>query len=103
MRTAGQVVLGLVAGFFAGLVISEIIGIVGVLAFDRAVGFRYLPRHGVGGSGRRRPRPAAPLLGVSIAGRQAPVCAVRWSNVRVRVRVCPVLSGCRKGSSWRTR
>jgi uncharacterized protein DUF5957 len=43
MRTAGQVVLGLVAGFFAGLVISEIIGIVGVLAFDHAVGFRYLP------------------------------------------------------------
>jgi hypothetical protein len=43
MRTAGQVVLGLVAGFFAGLVISEIIGIVGVLAFDRAVGLRYHP------------------------------------------------------------
>jgi hypothetical protein len=43
MRTAGHVVLGLVAGFFAGLVLSEIIGILGFLAFDRAVGFRYLP------------------------------------------------------------
>lgn len=43
MRTATMVALGLILGFITGLVASEIIGIVGFLAFDRSVGIRFLP------------------------------------------------------------
>jgi hypothetical protein len=35
--------IGLVAGILAGIVASEVIGIVGYLAFDRLVGIRFLP------------------------------------------------------------
>ena len=35
--------LAVLAGFFSGIVTSEIIGIIGVLGFGRAVGIKYLP------------------------------------------------------------
>jgi hypothetical protein len=35
--------LALIAGFVIGIKLSEIIGIVGVLGFSRAVGIKYLP------------------------------------------------------------
>ncbi len=37
------VILGLVGGFVIGLVVSEMIGIVGKLAFDRTAGIKFLP------------------------------------------------------------
>jgi hypothetical protein len=43
MKTVGVAVLGIAGGLVAGLVLSEIIGIVGMLAFDTAVGFKFLP------------------------------------------------------------
>jgi hypothetical protein len=43
MRTVITTVLALIGGFFAGIVLSEIIGIVGFLLFDSLVGFRFLP------------------------------------------------------------
>jgi Family of unknown function (DUF5957) len=43
MRTAGVTVLAIVGGLLAGLVLSEIIGIVGMLAFGAAAGFKFLP------------------------------------------------------------
>jgi Mg/Co/Ni transporter MgtE len=43
MRTAGVTVLAIVGGLLAGLVLSEIIGIVGMLVFGAAAGFRFLP------------------------------------------------------------
>lgn len=43
MRSAATVTLAVIAGFLAGIVLSEIIGIVGLLVFDRIVGIRYLP------------------------------------------------------------
>lgn len=43
MRTARLVALGLGVGFAAGIGLSEVIGIVGVLAFDTEAGIRYLP------------------------------------------------------------
>jgi len=36
-------VLALIAGFAIGIKLSEIIGIVGMLGFGRAVGIKYLP------------------------------------------------------------
>jgi O-antigen ligase len=36
-------VLALVAGFVIGIKLSEVIGIVGVLGFGRALGIKYLP------------------------------------------------------------
>ena len=36
-------VLAIIAGFVIGIKLSEIIGIVGVLGFGRAVGIKYLP------------------------------------------------------------
>lgn len=42
-RIVVAVVLGLIGGLFLGLVASEVIGVVGVLAFDRAAGVKYLP------------------------------------------------------------
>lgn len=35
--------LALIGGFFVGIVLSELIGILGVLVFHRAVGIRFLP------------------------------------------------------------
>jgi hypothetical protein len=43
MRTAGITMLGIIGGLLAGLVLSEIIGIVGVLAFGVAAGIKFLP------------------------------------------------------------
>ena len=43
MRTAVVIVLAIIGGLFAGLVISEIIGIVGMLIFGTAAGFEFLP------------------------------------------------------------
>jgi hypothetical protein len=43
MRTAGVTVLAIVGGLLAGLVLSEIIGIVGMLVFGAAAGFKFLP------------------------------------------------------------
>ena len=43
MRTVIATVLALIGGLFAGIVVSEIIGIVGFLLFDSIVGFRFLP------------------------------------------------------------
>ena len=43
MKTVGVAVLAIVGGLAAGLVLSEIIGIVGMLAFGTAVGFKFLP------------------------------------------------------------
>ncbi len=42
MRTFVAVVIGLVGGFIAGIVLSDIIGIVGFLLFDRPVGIKFL-------------------------------------------------------------
>jgi hypothetical protein len=51
MRAVGVSVMGLVVGLVAGILLSEFIGIVGYLAFDRLVGFRYLPIYlGVAGA-----------------------------------------------------
>jgi Family of unknown function (DUF5957) len=43
MKTAITAVIGLVAGFLAGILLSDIIGIVGFLMFGRAIGIKYLP------------------------------------------------------------
>jgi|SRR5215216_1632287 len=43
MRTMVAALLGLIGGVIAGVVISEIIGIVGYLVFDSAVGIKFLP------------------------------------------------------------
>ncbi|WP_274361758.1 DUF5957 family protein [Paenibacillus thermotolerans] len=37
------VVLALIGGFIVGVVLSELIAVVGKLMFDRAVGIKYLP------------------------------------------------------------
>ena len=42
-RTVLVTVLALIAGFVSGIVLSEIIGIVGFLLFNRGVGIRYRP------------------------------------------------------------
>lgn len=43
MRRVSFVLVGLVAGFFAGLILSEVIGVLGVLLLHRAIGFKALP------------------------------------------------------------
>jgi Family of unknown function (DUF5957) len=43
MKTAGVIALAIVGGLVAGLMLSEIIGIVGMLAFGTAIGFKFLP------------------------------------------------------------
>ena len=43
MHTVTVTMLALVGGFLAGIVLSEIIGIVGFLLFDSVVGFKFLP------------------------------------------------------------
>jgi hypothetical protein len=43
MRTAGVIVLAVIGGLVAGLVLSEIIGIAGMLVFGTTVGIKFLP------------------------------------------------------------
>lgn len=43
MRTFAIALLGLIAGLVGGLVLSEIIGIIGFLLFDRLIGLWFLP------------------------------------------------------------
>lgn len=43
MHRAVSCGVGLVAGFIAGVLMSEVIGVVGYLLTRQAVGFRYLP------------------------------------------------------------
>lgn len=43
MRNIVVTVLALIIGFLIGITLSEVIGIVGVLGFGRAVGIKYLP------------------------------------------------------------
>lgn len=43
MRNILITVLALIIGFLIGITLSEVIGIVGVLGFGRAVGIKYLP------------------------------------------------------------
>ena len=43
MRTLAVTIFALFGGLVGGLVLSEIIGIIGVLVFDRFVGLRFLP------------------------------------------------------------
>jgi hypothetical protein len=43
MRAIAAVLFGLIGGVVAGLMLSEIIGIFGYLAFDSAVGIKFLP------------------------------------------------------------
>ena len=45
MRTVVAALLGLIGGAIAGVAISEIIGIVGYLVLDSAVGIKFLPIH----------------------------------------------------------
>lgn len=67
MRTLLAVVIGLVAGFFAGIVVDQIIGVIGLLTSGDPAGFRFLPLvlAAVGAVGavlvdRQRQRRAAP-------------------------------------------
>nr|ADB23400.1 unknown protein [Micromonospora echinospora subsp. challisensis] len=43
MRTLVAILIGLVAGFFAGLVVDQIIGVIGLLTSGDLGGFRFLP------------------------------------------------------------
>ena len=43
MKIVAWTLAALVCGFIAGIVLSEVIGIVGFLVFHRAVGIRFLP------------------------------------------------------------
>jgi len=43
MRNIVITVLALIIGFLIGITLSEVIGIVGILGFGRAVGIKYLP------------------------------------------------------------
>jgi hypothetical protein len=43
MRTLVVAGLALIGGFFVGVVLSELIAIIGFLLFDRAVGLGFLP------------------------------------------------------------
>lgn len=43
MRTLTVTATALIVGLLAGFVLSEVIGIIGFLLFDRFVGIRFLP------------------------------------------------------------
>lgn len=43
MRIAVAAGLGLIGGFFVGLLLSQVIGMAGLLLFDQAVGIKFLP------------------------------------------------------------
>jgi hypothetical protein len=45
MKTAAVTVLAIIGGLLAGLVLSEIIGIIGMLAFGTAAGIKFLPAY----------------------------------------------------------
>ena len=43
MKTIALTILALIIGFAIGIVLSEFIGIIGVLGLGRVVGIKYLP------------------------------------------------------------
>lgn len=43
MRTILVTLLAMGVGYLSGIVLSEVIGIAGVLLFQRAIGIKYLP------------------------------------------------------------
>ena len=43
MKTIALTILALIIGFAIGIVLSEFIGIIGILGFGHVVGIRYLP------------------------------------------------------------
>ena len=43
MRTGFMVIVGLIAGFLVGILLSALIGLVSLLLFDDATGIRFLP------------------------------------------------------------
>ena len=43
MKIVAWTLVALVCGYIAGIVLSEVIGIVGYLVFHQAVGIRFLP------------------------------------------------------------
>lgn len=43
MRILAAIGLGLLGGFFAGIIVSQVIGIVGVLIFQQPWGIKFLP------------------------------------------------------------
>jgi Family of unknown function (DUF5957) len=43
MRAVVVTVAALIGGFLAGIVLSEVIGVIGLLLFDDVVGVRFLP------------------------------------------------------------
>jgi uncharacterized membrane protein len=43
MRITGAVVLGIVCGALAGVALSELVALLGLLLFDRPLGLRFLP------------------------------------------------------------
>lgn len=43
MKTVALTILALIIGFAIGIMLSEFIGIIGILGFGRAVGIKYLP------------------------------------------------------------
>ncbi len=43
MRAAALAALGVVGGFVVGVVLSDLIAMVGVFVFDRVAGVRFLP------------------------------------------------------------
>ncbi len=66
MRTVAVVLFALLGGFAVGVVLSAMIGLVGVLLFDRAVGIRFLPLYLAGLSAL-----AVPAVG-ALARRRSP-------------------------------
>ena len=43
MKTLGWTAVALVCGFIGGIMLSEVIGIVGYLVFHQAIGIKFLP------------------------------------------------------------
>jgi hypothetical protein len=43
MRSVKVAALALIGGLIGGIVLSELVGMIGYLLFDRAVGLRFLP------------------------------------------------------------
>lgn len=43
MRTLAAVLIGLVAGFFAGIAVDQVVGVVGLLTSGDPGGFRFVP------------------------------------------------------------
>jgi hypothetical protein len=68
MRTTAVIALAIIGGLVAGLVLSEIIGIIGMLVFGTAAGIKFLP------------------LYLALAGAIAAPVLYRWSRRRARPR-----------------